>query len=82
MTRSEVAHEINLSIINVTDCDLIAVGHEKNKLKDIGLDSLDNVELIVDLEKKFDVCIEDDEFEAIERLGELYDFIFNKIINK
>jgi acyl carrier protein len=56
---------------------------EKDKLKpdahifnDLGLDSLDTVDLIVALQKKFGVKIRNDErVRAIRTLGDIYSFI-------
>ena len=56
---------------------------EKEKLqphmhvfKDLGLDSLDIVDLVVALQKKFGVRIRDDErIRTIQTLGDIYQFI-------
>ena len=46
--------------------------------EDIGLDSLDIVDLVVALQKKFKVQIRDDErIRSIRTLGDIYQFIIN-----
>ncbi len=49
---------------------------DANIFNDIGLDSLDVVDLVVALQKKFAVIIRDDErVRTIRTLGDLYNFI-------
>lgn len=42
---------------------------------ELGTDSLDMVEIIMELEDKFDIAIEDDELSKIKNLGELTELI-------
>ncbi len=49
---------------------------EANIFNDLGLDSLDIVDLVVALQKKFKVTIRDDErVRTIRTLGDIYNFI-------
>lgn len=49
---------------------------EANIFNDLGLDSLDIVDLVVALQKKFGVIIRDDErVRTIRTLGDIYNFI-------
>lgn len=49
---------------------------EANIFNDLGLDSLDVVDLVVALQKKFNVTIRDDErVRTIRTLGDIYAFI-------
>lgn len=49
---------------------------EANIFSDLGLDSLDIVDLVVALQKKFGVTIRDDErVRTIRTLGDIYNFI-------
>ena len=49
---------------------------EANIFEDLGLDSLDIVDLVVSLQKKFGVKIRDDEtLRTIRTLGDIYRFI-------
>lgn len=45
------------------------------KLSDLGADSLDNVELMMELEKEFDVKIPDNDLEKIITVGDAIDYI-------
>jgi acyl carrier protein len=58
------------------------LGVEKDKIKpethfvnDLGADSLDTVELVMELESEFDISIPEDAAEKIQRVGEAVDYI-------
>ena len=46
-----------------------------NFTNDLGADSLDTVELIMEFEKEFNIAIPDDEAEKISTVGEAVDYI-------
>ena len=46
--------------------------------KDLGADSLDYVELIMDFETAFDITISDEEAEKISKVGDAYNYIISK----
>jgi len=49
--------------------------------QDLGLDSIDMVEMIVVLQKEFGIQLRDsEEARAIRTLGNLQDFVFNEIV--
>ena len=54
---------------------------ESKLINDLGLDSLDSVELIMILEKKYDICIPDNEAEEIKTLDQIINII-NKYVSK
>jgi acyl carrier protein len=51
-------------------------------IEDIGADSLDIVEFVMELEEEFDIQIPDDQAEKIKTVGEAVDYIDNAIKNK
>jgi acyl carrier protein len=64
--------------------DIVAeqVGVDKDKItkdshfvNDLGADSLDIVEMIMELEEEFDISIPEDAAEKIQRVGEAVDYI-------
>lgn len=64
--------------------DIVAeqLGVEKDKISrethfvnDLGADSLDTVELVMELEEEFDISIPEDSAEKIQRVGEAIDYI-------
>lgn len=46
--------------------------------KDLGADSLDTVELIMEFEKEFDIPIEDSDAEKIQTVGDVINYITEK----
>ena len=66
----------------VTDIVSEQLGVDKDKItaetsfvNDLGADSLDTVELVMELEEEFDINIPDDAAEKIQKVGEAIDFI-------
>ena len=51
-------------------------------IEDVGADSLDIVELVMELEEEFDIQIPDDQAEKIKTVGEAVDYIENAVKNK
>lgn len=55
----------------------IQMGSKMND--DLGLDSLDRVELTIELEREFDVTITDDEFESLVTIKDIVKYLKSKI---
>ena len=51
------------------------ISRETSFVNDLGADSLDTVELVMELEEEFDINIPDDAAEKIQKVGEAIDFI-------
>ena len=51
------------------------VTSEASFVEDLGADSLDTVELVMELEEEFDIQIPDDQAEKIKTVGEVIDYI-------
>ena len=51
------------------------ISAETSFVNDLGADSLDTVELVMELEEEFDINIPDDAAEKIQTVGEAIDFI-------
>lgn len=69
--------------IAMQDVDVISINEETNLINDLGYDSVQIIELIVQLEMEFDIEIEDDDLD-IENLivySGLYKTIERKIQN-
>ena len=68
-------------------CDNLGVSKEQvtrttSFTEDIGADSLDIVELVMELEEEFDIQIPDDQAEKIKTVGEAVDYIDQAVKNK
>ena len=57
------------------------IRREKTLVDDLGADSIDFVEIVMELEKTFDITIRDDEAEQLNEwtVGDLYKFVEGKL---
>jgi len=72
---SEVAQKVKAIIVDKLGIDESEVTSEASFTNDLGADSLDTVELIMEFEKEFDIQIPDDKAEAISTVGEAISYI-------
>jgi acyl carrier protein len=68
-------------------CDNLGVNKEQvtrstSFTEDVGADSLDIVELVMELEEEFEITIPDEEAEKIKTVGEAIDYIEKEIAKK
>ena len=70
-----VSVKVKAIIIDKLGVDESEVTNEANFINDLGADSLDTVELIMEFEKEFDIQIPDDKAEAIATVGDAVSFI-------
>ena len=54
------------------------VTDQANFTKDLGADSLDTVELIMEFEKEFEITIEDSDAEKIQTVGDVINYLESK----
>ncbi|MBR1793233.1 MAG: acyl carrier protein [Bacteroidales bacterium] len=74
---SEIAQKVTEIIIDKLGVDEAQVVREASFTNDLGADSLDTVELIMELEKEFDTTIPEELTEKIVTVGDAIDFIEN-----
>ena len=72
---SEVTTKVKAIIVDKLGVDESEVTTEASFTDDLGADSLDTVELIMEFEKEFDIQIPDDKAEAIATVGDAVSFI-------
>ena len=72
---SDTATKVKAIIVDKLGVDEAEVSPEASFTKDLGADSLDTVELIMEFEKEFDIQIPDDQAEAIVTVGDAISFI-------
>ena len=58
--------------------DSAEVSHDASFTDDLGADSLDTVELIMEFEKEFEITIPDEEAEDIQTVGDAVDYLEEK----
>lgn len=74
---SQVADKVKELIVEKLSVDAADVTPEASFTQDLGADSLDTVELIMELEKTFNVSIPDEEAEKIQTVGDAIAYIEN-----
>jgi len=67
---SDIASKVKAIIVDKLGVDESEVTNEASFTNDLGADSLDTVELIMEFEKEFDLAIPDDQAEKISTVGE------------
>ena len=72
---SQIAEKVKKIIIDKLGVDESEVTNEASFTNDLGADSLDTVELIMEFEKEFDVSIPDDQSEKIQTVGQAIEFL-------
>ena len=74
---SEITNKVIAIIVDKLGVDEKEVTPEASFTNDLGADSLDTVELIMEFEKEFDVQIPDDQAEKIATVGDAIAYIEN-----
>ncbi|MCQ2226181.1 MAG: acyl carrier protein [Paludibacteraceae bacterium] len=72
---SEVAQKVKSIIVEKLGVEENEVTNEASFTNDLGADSLDTVELIMEFEKEFNITISDDQTEKITTVGEAIELI-------
>ena len=72
---SDVTTKVTAIIVDKLGVDESEVTPTSNFTDDLGADSLDTVELIMEFEKEFDIQIPDDKAEKITTVGDAISFI-------
>ena len=72
---SDTATKVKAIIVDKLGVDDAEVTPQASFTNDLGADSLDTVELIMEFEKEFDIQIPDDQAETISTVGDAISFI-------
>lgn len=79
-TKEDVFNILKKIIFYTAGTDEFA---EKDSLQDdLGLDSLDIIEILMECEKQFHIYIYDEESEKITTVGQLIDLIYSKLYSQ
>ena len=72
---SEIASKVKAIIVDKLGVEESEVKNEASFTNDLGADSLDTVELIMEFEKEFGISIPDDQAEKIATVGDAINYI-------
>ena len=79
MTDQEIIEQINSSLAEEFEFDLGEMTPETTLFEDMGLDSLDVVDLVIVLETVFGIKIREEEaIRKIRTLGDIHSFVISK----
>ena len=76
---SEIAQKVKSIIIDKLGVEESEVTPEASFTNDLGADSLDTVELIMEFEKEFNIAIPDDHAENIGTVGDAIKYISENV---
>ncbi len=76
---SDIADKVKKIIVDKLGVDESEVTHEASFTNDLGADSLDTVELIMEFEKEFDISIPDEQAENIQTVGQAIEYLESQV---
>ncbi|MCM8763893.1 MAG: acyl carrier protein [Candidatus Omnitrophica bacterium] len=82
MERSEIEKKVKNIVMEKLQVEESAVVENASFVDDLGADSLDTVELVMDFEEKFGVEIPDEDAEKIRTVGDAIKYLEEKTKDK
>ena len=81
MSRVEILHKMQLVIQDqMGNKDIVLT--EDTKLDDLGVDSIDLMEFIINLEDEFALEISDDTIDHMDKVADLLDYLSEQLNNR
>lgn len=74
---SDIQSKVTAIIVDKLGVDASEVNADASFTNDLGADSLDTVELIMEFEREFNISIPDDQAEKIGTVGQAVEYITN-----
>ena len=82
MERKEIEEKVREFLIDDLEIDEDKISEEAKLKDDLGIDSLDFVDIVVIVEKKFGFKIKPEERAEVKTLNQFCDYIESKVGNK
>lgn len=79
MTRAEIEEKVKNFLIEDLEIDEDKIYPEAKLKEDVGIDSLDFVDIVVIVEKNFGFKIKPEEMAGVVTLSQFYDYIESKV---
>ncbi|MCB0636776.1 MAG: acyl carrier protein [Lewinella sp.] len=76
---SSIDERVKKIIVDKLGVDEAEITNEASFTNDLGADSLDTVELIMEFEKEFDISIPDDQAENIQTVGHAIEYLQSQV---
>ena len=79
MTRTEIEEKVKAFLIDDLEIEEENIFPEAKLKEDMGIDSLDYVDIVVIVEKNFGFKIKPEEMSKVKTLSQFYDYIESKV---
>jgi acyl carrier protein len=79
MTRAEIEEKVREFLIEDLEIEEEKIAPEAQLKEDLGIDSLDFVDIVVIVEKKFGFKIKPEEMASVKTLNQFCDYIQSKV---
>lgn len=79
MKKEEVIEIVNNFLVEDFDLDKNSITPESTITTDLGIDSLDIIDIIVSVKEKFGFKLEKDELIGVKTLADLYELIYSHV---
>lgn len=79
MTRTEIEEKVKAFLIDELEIDEEKIADDALLKDDMGIDSLDFVDIVVIVEKNFGFKIKPEEMVDVKTLSQFYDYIESKV---
>ena len=79
LSQQQVTEKVKLVLNEKLDLDIDLLPPSASLYKDLSIDSLDLLEVLAELEKIFNIKVDEDDFEKVSTVGELCSLIFKAI---
>ena len=79
MTRTEIEEKVKAFLIDDLEIDEEKINDEATLKDDLGIDSLDFVDIVVIVERNFGFKIKPEEMTDVKTLHQFYDYIESKV---
>jgi len=78
---ADIAGKVKEIVVSKLGVDEAQVTPEASFINDLGADSLDTVELVMEFEKAFNIQIPDEDAEKISTVGDAVNYLKSKVPN-
>ena len=75
MNREEIEAKVKEIVAEKAECEISEVNDQTNLEETLGMDSLDRVELLLDMEKEFGIFIPDDDADKVITTKDCVDLV-------
>jgi len=82
MDRKEIIEKVNDFLIEELEIDKEKIFPEARLKEDIGIDSLDYIDIVVIVHRVFGFKIQSSELKDVKTLNEFYDYIESKVMDE